>query len=250
MLTLLLIRHAESVGNQQAQMEGHGQTALTPHGCWQARQLAQRLSQDFPTPIQIYASPLRRAAQTAEILAQDGQSPVPMEQDDDLKEFQNGILQGLTWAEAKSRYPDLCHRLETSADWIPIPQAETPAEGRDRARRFIHKLLDRHRNGDTIWVITHSWILYHLVAELMGCDRTWQMPVDHTAIFEFRLDQSRWHEPQGDRWVSSHWQIRRFNDCQHLTPTAAPAAAELPDGQGRTGKTSAPAAPAHGSLPQ
>ncbi|MEB3357974.1 MAG: histidine phosphatase family protein [Synechococcales bacterium] len=244
MLTLLFIRHAESVGNQQGQMEGHGQSPLTSHGLWQARQLAQRLTRDFLPPTHIYVSPLRRAVETLDILLEGQTLAALVKCDDALKEFQNGIFQGLTWAEAMSRYPDLCHRLETSDNWMPIPQAETPAEGRDRAHRFIHRLLSQHGNGDTVWVISHSWILYHLVSELLGCDRTWQLPIDHTAIFEFRVDQARWQDPQNHRWVSTGWQIRRFNDCQHLNAATTQSAATPPDGPDKTDKTSAPADPA------
>ncbi|WP_206758116.1 histidine phosphatase family protein [Oscillatoria sp. FACHB-1407] len=221
-LELVLIRHAQSTWNQQRRMQGWGDDALTTIGQDQAKRLAKRLQAEFQAPTHIYSSPLRRSRQTTDILLSQIE-PIPVEYADELKEFQNGIFEGLTWAEAKALYPDLCASLEASLDWLPIPQAESLREGRDRARRFLQHLLTHHHNGDRIWVISHSWLLQQLIAELLGCDRSWGISICNTALFEFWLDQSRWHEtnqnPSQNRWNTTLWQIRHFNDCQHLHTT-------------------------------
>ncbi|MDA0267077.1 MAG: histidine phosphatase family protein, partial [Cyanobacteria bacterium] len=134
----------------------------------------------------------------------------------DLAEFQAGIFTGLTWAEARARYPQLCTALVSTPDWIPIPEAETPASGRDRARRFIQHILNQHHQADALWVISHHWILEHLIASLLGCDRTWQLAIPNTGLFEFELDCDRWHQSGMAPWTSDLWQIKRFGDCPHL----------------------------------
>lgn len=135
---------------------------------------------------------------------------------DDLKENNQGIFNGLTWPEAQARYPDLCDRLEGSLDWVPIPGAETLTAGRDRARRVVDQLL-RHRNGDRLWIISHQWILQQIMAQILGCDRVWGMPIGHTARFEVWLDRDRWASAD-QRLNSELWQIKAFNDCGHLAP--------------------------------
>ncbi len=140
---------------------------------------------------------------------------VPIQLCDDLKEYDAGIFTGLTWSEACDRHPDLCHRLETSLDWQPIPQAETLERGHARAQRIVHKLLERHRNGDRILVIGHHWILQHLIACLMGCDRAWGLPMANTAMFEFWLDRDRWLQPGPNRLNTELWRIKRFNATSH-----------------------------------
>jgi 2,3-bisphosphoglycerate-dependent phosphoglycerate mutase len=135
----------------------------------------------------------------------------------DLQEFNAGILTGLTWKEAQQQYPELCQALETQSDWVPIPAAETPWQGRDRAARFIRHLLATHSNGETVWVISHHWILEHLIANLMGCERTWQLPIPHTALFEFWIDRDRWWDDGICREISDHWQIKHFADVVHLS---------------------------------
>jgi 2,3-bisphosphoglycerate-dependent phosphoglycerate mutase len=242
---LLFIRHAQSVGNQQKRMQGNGEFELSAEGQRQAGKLAQRLLTESWVPSHVYSSPLKRTMQTAEILMshflvkplpavvgdlvdEEGDEPlerlamqedsreIKVEYSEDLREFQNGIFQGLTWAEARDRYPDLCKQLENSPDWIPIPGAETLQEARDRARRFMQTVLNRHQNGEQIWIVTHSWILQHLIAELMGCDRSWRIHARNTAIFEFWIDQTRWRRTDQSCLNTDLWQIRRFNDHQHL----------------------------------
>lgn len=249
-LKLLFIRHAQSVGNQQRRMQGHGEFALSQVGKQQAAKLAKRLLAEAWHPTCVYSSPLKRAVQTTEILlapflaeplpsmvsdlvdgeidqplavlatqfaTQGEHQQIPVYYADELKEFQNGIFAGLTWAEARARYPELCVRLETSPDWIQIPQAESLQAARERAQRFIHRLLDQHRNGEQVWIVTHSWILQHLIAELMGCDRSWRIHARNTALFEFWIDRSRWHCTEHQSCFNTDlWQVRRFNDYHHL----------------------------------
>jgi 2,3-bisphosphoglycerate-dependent phosphoglycerate mutase len=137
---------------------------------------------------------------------------------DDLKENNQGIFTGLTWAEAKQRYPQLCHTLETSLDWHPIPQAETLVEGQQRAQQFVNHLLNHHQNGDRLWVVSHYWILQHIVAQILGSERAWGIPIHNTGVFEFWLDRDRWFNPD-HRLNTELWQIKRFNDYRHLVET-------------------------------
>lgn len=220
-LKLLLIRHAESIGNQQQRMQGWAEFELSELGSRQAAVLASRLVEEQWQPTHVYSSSLIRARQTTEILLQPflavENQAIALEFVDDLREFQTGIFQGLTWAEARAAYPDLCDQLETCADWIPIPGAETLQTGRDRAHRFVYQLLDRHGNPDRVWIISHHWILQQLIAVLLGSDRTWGITIPPTALFEFWLDRDRWPCTDQNRFNSTLWQIRRFNDAQHCS---------------------------------
>ncbi|MDX2229506.1 MAG: histidine phosphatase family protein [Leptolyngbyaceae cyanobacterium bins.349] len=243
-LKLLFIRHAQSVGNVEKRMQGHGEFELSEVGQQQAEKLARRLLEEAWLPSHVYSSPLKRAAQTTQILvdyfqtaplpaavsdlidatvttpledAEPGHRTIAIQFADELKEFQNGIFQGLTWAEAVSQYPELCQQLEASPDWIAIPNAETLAEARSRSQRFIQSLLQQHRNGDHVWIVSHSWILQHLIAELMGCPRSWRLRASNTALFEFWIDRDRWERTDQNYFNTDLWQVRRFNDCQHLS---------------------------------
>ncbi|MDX2097292.1 MAG: histidine phosphatase family protein [Leptolyngbyaceae cyanobacterium bins.59] len=244
-MKLLFIRHAQSTGNQERRMQGHSDYELSAIGRMQAEKLAQRLFTEAWWPSHIYSSPLKRTVQTVQILLDHFQTaplPAPIRDllggegegeggtlpmkrrslpqeiryREELKEFQNGIFQGLTWAEAQQQYPDLCRKLEQSPDWIPIPGAESLEEARTRARQFIQMLMTEHQDTDHLWIVTHSWILQHLISELLGSNRSWRMHATNTALFEFWIDQSRWQRSDPNLYNTDLWQIRRFNDYRHL----------------------------------
>lgn len=240
MIKLLLIRHAESTGNAEGRMQGQQAFALTQHGREQAQRLAQHLLQlPLTWPTQIYSSPLLRTRQTTEILVQalaayfkaqtradhSASSLVmpTLNYKEELQEFDPGILAGLTWAEAKKSYPDLCAQLEATPTWIPIPGAETLQAGRDRSQHFLRQLFHRHDNSDRVWIISHEWIMQQLIAGIWQSPLTWQLPIALTGVFEFEIDRDRWLFPQTtDALNSCFWQVRRFNDTGHLDAAVEP----------------------------
>lgn len=211
-IKLLLIRHAESVGNVQKRMEGQSSTALTARGIEQAKQLAKQLVQsradlsvvDLTKRLtHLYSSPLLRARQTAQCLSAELQQMGNSFQtivDPQLQEIHQGIFQGLTWTEAEEKFPDLCQKLMSASDWMPVPEAESPAEVRARSQNWLAHILAVHQPGDILWIVSHAGFLMHLIAEIIDCggkassnkeriekDRIKQMSIAHTAVFEFQL---------------------------------------------------------------
>lgn len=213
-MKLLLIRHAESVGNQEQRLQGQADFALSFQGQRQAAALAQSLSTQSWCPTHVYSSPLQRAIQTATILLQGRELAIAGSEA--LQEIHLGILQGLTWAEAQAQYPELCCALEASPTWIPIPEAESLIQVRDRAKGFVESLLNQHIDSHRIWIITHGGLLPYLIAALLGCDRVWGLEIPPTALFEFWLDRDRWPHQDENLANNTLWQIRRFNDLKHL----------------------------------
>ncbi len=245
-MLLLLLRHAESIANQIQRMQSSNDTdALSERGVEQAHRLGRQLQLEQWCPTHVYCSPALRTQQTLEILLRSQSlkplpsespgshpgdhdtvalwtlssspthSPIPVTYTRALSELDPGIFDGLTWAEAQAQYPDLCKKLLSTLDWVPIPDAETPNEGRDRAQQFMQRLVNQHQNCDRIWIMTHAGILQYLVASLMGCDRAWGVAAQHTARFEFTLDQRRW-QGSAQRNNTALWRIQRFNDTSHL----------------------------------
>ncbi|MFE4107796.1 histidine phosphatase family protein [Almyronema epifaneia] len=215
-LQLLFIRHAQSVANQTQQMEGQADSSLSAMGQAQARQLGSYLQSQSWNPTCIYSSPLKRAWQTAEMLRSFLPAAIPLIAKTNLQECHQGIFQGLTWTEAQKQYPQLCQQLLSTLDWLPIPQAESPEQVRQRSHVFLNHLFGQHGNGDRLWIVSHSGLLQHLIANLLGSDRSWQIAIAHTSLFEFWIDCDRWDLTDQTRYNTELWQIRRFNDCSHL----------------------------------
>lgn len=230
---------------------------LSDVGIAESQQLARSLVIMGDRPSVVYCSPQWRAMQTAQILLtpwlNDGsqgkshdldhpgfnsdpwQAPcaIPIQLCDDLKELNGGVFEGLTWAQAQAQHPELCQQLEQTMDWLPVPGGESPQAGFERACRFWHYLIHKHtskpkQSDSVIWTVSHSGMLQHLIAALLGCDRTWGLTIPNTARFEFWLDGDRWHRAKHPSDESSNetvqnlyntalWQIRRFNDISHLS---------------------------------
>ena len=72
--TILLVRHGETVDNARQIMQGQTQGELNERGREQARQVAERLAKEHVDAV--IASDLRRAIQTAEIIAAPHGLPV------------------------------------------------------------------------------------------------------------------------------------------------------------------------------
>lgn len=210
-LKLVLIRHAESLGNVKGCLEGQTSTGLSPLGQHQARQLRTYL-QTQPQATHLYSSPLERAVATARVL--EPLSGLTLQLDPLLQELHQGIFQSLTWPEASQRYPDLCAQLMATLDYQPVPEAETLMAAHQRAIKWHHQLWQRHRPGDRLWIVSHGGFMQHMVRVILGCDRTWQIPIRNTAIFEFWLSAPQVQPSSQNN--PELWKIVKFNETPHL----------------------------------
>ncbi|MBE9069603.1 histidine phosphatase family protein [Leptolyngbya cf. ectocarpi LEGE 11479] len=214
-LTLLLIRHGESLGNVEGRLEGQMSTALSARGRWQTQQLAAYFKdqlKDQAPPTHIYSSPLQRAVETARPLA--AVTGCPLQLAPQIQELHQGIFQGLTWSEANQRYSRLCKQLVATLDYQPVPAAETLAAAHQRAVSWYRTVGQRHQPGDVVWMVTHGGFMQQLIGVILGCDRTWQIPIRNTALFEFRLLNLSLTEE--NQYNPEHWKIEKFNEVPHL----------------------------------
>ena len=213
-MRLVFVRHGETHANAGERLQGRDDTELSPTGRGQVEKLSSRLEDEGFSPTHVYSSPLRRAAQTADILTRPW--PVVAEPWDDLMEHDIGVVSGMTWEEIFEKYPQLDREREASRGLEGVEGAEPLAQRRARAHRVVDAVLERHDNGDVVLLVTHGGILQHLLAELLGTARTWGSWTPNTALFEFTIDLDRW-SMDGDTLLSTaFWRIERFKDTAHL----------------------------------
>lgn len=161
MLELVLIRHGQSTGDAEERLEGWLDFPLTPRGRRQAQLAAEWLAVHLPVD-QIISSPLKRAAETAEIIAEH----LPLAAlrfDNDLMSYNTGELAGLSKIEAMQRNPP------RHGDWYlphePAPGGESLITFRSRAEGFFSKLLlDTGREG-RVGLVTHG----NMISMLFRC---------------------------------------------------------------------------------
>jgi ribonuclease H / adenosylcobalamin/alpha-ribazole phosphatase len=132
--TLLLLRHGETALSVDKRFSGRGDEPLSDRGVGQARAAAARLASYGVTAV--VSSPLRRAVQTAQIVADV--LGLDVATDDGLMETDFGRWEGLTFGEVRERWPDEMQR------WLADP-AVAPTGGESFAATFVRVAAARER---------------------------------------------------------------------------------------------------------
>lgn len=159
---ITFLRHGESVGNAESRWQGQADFPLTDKGREQAQALADRWLAENREFDHIISSPLKRARETADIIATAIQLPV--ETDPIWMERDIGEIAGMTSAEVKERLP------EPIFDNPFAPIAGDEGEGNWelylRAGRALHGLL-RRKSGEYL-VVSHGGLLNQVLYAIVG----------------------------------------------------------------------------------
>ncbi len=149
MTTIFLARHGETDWNRELRFQGHRDPPLNETGRRQARELAERLAGE--ELVWVYSSSLRRALETAELVARP--LGLPLSSEDGLREVDTGSWSGLTRAEIEERYPEAFRRwLDYGPGW---EDGESYEEMAGRVAATLDLLAARHP-GERILVVTHG----------------------------------------------------------------------------------------------
>lgn len=212
MTRIVLIRHGEA----QTAVDGivGGDTActgLSALGRGQAAALRDRLARtgELGPADALYASSLPRAIETAEIVAPALGDP-PLEIERDLREFDPGEADGLTWEEYEKRFP----RDQWDAYQPRSPGAESWAAFGLRVGTTLRRIAERH-DGGTVVVACHGGVIEQSVVTFLGLGHQGELAtfdIVNTSITEWlRPDaDEQWWRPPG------LWRLIRLNDAAHL----------------------------------
>jgi broad specificity phosphatase PhoE len=118
---LLLLRHGQTDLSVQRRYSGHGDPELTELGSRQAAAAAARLAA-MPGIAAVLSSPLLRARQTAAAVAEATGAPLVIR--DGLVETDFGAWEGLTFAEARERDPEV-HGAWLGSEHVAPPGGES-----------------------------------------------------------------------------------------------------------------------------
>jgi broad specificity phosphatase PhoE len=165
MTRLIFVRHGETLHNVHAVISSSAPgPGITPNGREQAQRLGMAL---VATPVNgLYTSPLRRARQTAEILAKQwGLVPVVVPE---LRECGVGGLEGRSDAAAFTRYHDAWDRwlVGRALDYALGPGGETGHAAMARMRTAIEGAHAAHSEGTAI-LVSHAGILQFALSGLL-----------------------------------------------------------------------------------
>ena len=145
MTTLILIRHGESEWNRAGRIQGQVNSPLTDLGINQAKAIRDHLSGILLNQeLEIYTSPLDRAIQTAEIIAQGIDHPSSkIIIEERLNDFSLGEISGtFGWDKVAEIFPKQAQlRLQDPMRFHPSG-GESGAEFEARLRSLLEDLMD------------------------------------------------------------------------------------------------------------
>jgi len=157
---LILIRHGETLWNEEDRCQGFSDIELNSKGREQAQLLALALKEE---PFKaIYSSPLKRAYETARVISQFHNLNV--EVDVDLKELNMGRMEGLTVKELLARYPDFMREWAHRPAALVLPEGESLAQLQERAWQAIERIYKAHP-GETVGVVAHHFTILTLICK-------------------------------------------------------------------------------------
>lgn len=202
MTSLYLIRHAtyDETANG-VELENPG---LSAEGNRQAERLRDWLARTHDIAADILvASSLRRAVETAQILAPSLGQPVIL--DKELEEWR-GDNGSLSQEEFNTRWQRLTEAQKPYFRWVP--GGESWLEFAARVQVALHRIEQEHE-GKTIVIVTHGGVIQAAFGYFFGISPATipGVAVENTSI-------TQWFKPE----KPPRWTLKRYNDTRHLEP--------------------------------
>jgi probable phosphoglycerate mutase len=162
---VFMVRHGATVLSDEDRFAGATDVALSDEGREQTQRLAERLGHE--KIVGIFASPLGRTVETAQILA--APHDLEVQTRDGFREISHGRWEQMTRREVEERFP------EEAAEWEKDPYTFAPAGGESGlavTARALPALIElvRDHPGQNILVVSHKATIRLLLSSLLGFD--------------------------------------------------------------------------------
>ncbi len=199
MTELILARHGETAWNVERVFRGRVDANLDDVGVRQAELLSKYLSNWQLEAI--YSSPLRRALDTANMIARYQKAAVGVAEG--LTDFDYGEWQSLPEQEVRRLYPALLNEWRSNPHEVRMPEGESLEDVRRRAVEVVNGILLKHQGN--VLLVSHRVVIKVLVCHLLGLDNShfWNIRQDVCGITAFDYGDGR-------------FVLTRHNDTSHL----------------------------------
>ena len=165
---LILIRHGETDWNRDGRYQGWCDTPLNAKGRGQARLVALRLKHEKID--KVYSSDRRRALESAGIIF--GKTPInglP-----ELREMGFGVFEGLTYDEARTKYPSVYENWLKDPFNTTIPGGEEPAVFRNRVTGMFENIIGMD-GPDVFALVVHGGPISIILSSICESKSSWDM---------------------------------------------------------------------------
>lgn len=199
-----MVRHGETSWNASRIIQGHLDSELNETGRQQAIAVSVRLSKERKC-VAVYSSDLKRAAETAQIIANKCDLPEVI-LDPALRERHLGDLQGLTLRDAAKLKPQAYQLFLSPKSDLEIPGGgESLDQLHERCVSSLERIAKKHK-GERVVVVTHGGVLRGLY-QRAAPTRSINRKIHNTSVNVFHISDS------GD------WILKTWGDISHLHET-------------------------------
>lgn len=204
-LTVYLIRHGETAWNKEGRCQGVTDIPLTETGIRQARAVANTLEQ---APLcRILTSPLQRARDTADLIAKP--HSVSPEYHAELKEWDQGKLEGLTGPELTQGYPGFFESWLANPAQTAPPGGEALQDLQERVWPIIDGLRQQDLSGP-VAVVSHTLTTAVILCAGLGLElaNVHRLKIDLASISRLVFTEFG---------PFATWRLASLNDRHHLS---------------------------------
>ncbi|MBN2219720.1 MAG: histidine phosphatase family protein [Kosmotogaceae bacterium] len=163
-MNIHFVRHGETEWNNSNRWQGRSDIPLSEKGRKQAEITGIYLKEHIPSVAAIYSSDLKRAKETAGIIA-ISYAEIPVA-NPVLREADVGLWNGLEISEAFKCYGNLIEHWRKDP-WADIPGTEPLGEVQRRAAGFI-KHLSANFQGKHVIVVSHALLIRTAICYATG----------------------------------------------------------------------------------
>ena len=198
---VFLVRHGETEWNKLGKFQGCQDIPLSEEGIVQAQYLSKKFNSNFDY---IYTSPLKRALQTAEVIATN--KKIKPSIINDLREINFGEWEGLTLKEISDNFPKEFNNWRNDKFEAPMCGGDLSLKKAcERAKIAITEVADKHK-GKKILIVSHGGIIKAGLLGLFELDMTMYHKINlgNTSICEIDFD------------MDLNPTIIKINDTSHL----------------------------------
>ncbi len=214
----MLLRHGRTAWNLEERAQGHADVPLDETGHAEAAAAAPYLAA-FGA-VRLWSSDLRRAAETAQYVADA--TGLAVVHDDRLREKNQGRRSGLTQAEFAERYPDEHAAWLAGRERPAVPGNETVAEMTARIVPALREYLEALAPDETGIVVLHGWCARAGIFGLLG----WPQSLDDTVR---GMDNCGW-AILGESARTGALRLESYNETASPGPHLADFASDTPVG--------------------
>jgi broad specificity phosphatase PhoE len=205
MAELILARHGQTLWNVGKIYRGRSDVALDEVGIRQAELLGKYLSNHGLEAI--YSSPLKRALDTAKIIARYQKIDVQIAEN--LVDFDYGEWQCLPEREVKELYPALLNEWHNNPHKVRMAGGESLEDVRKRAIEVTKDILSNYQGS--VILVSHRVVNKVLICFLLGLDNShfWHIKQDVGGMTVFN-------------YLDGRYILTRHNDTSHLKELGRP----------------------------